>query len=70
MAPDSIGENVEIRYQQAQNGSATIYGGVRTDRGFYSHNSNNKQFFIHREEDGKLLERLLDRNVWLESYTN
>ena len=66
----AIGENVEIRYQAYQNGSVTVYGGVRTDRGFFSHNSANKQFFLHREEDGKYLERLLDRNVWLESYAN
>ena len=66
----AIGENSEILFEQEENGSATIYGGVRTDRGFYSDDSSSKNFFIYPESDPKLLERLLDRNVWLESYAN
>lgn len=66
----AVGENTEIRMTHQQNGSVTVYGGVRTDRGFYCSNSGSKEIFLRREDDPKLLERLIDRNVWLESYAN
>ncbi|MGI9240567.1 MAG: hypothetical protein ACR2RV_07180 [Verrucomicrobiales bacterium] len=66
----AIAENTEIRFQHdADNSHATIYGGIRTDRGFYSDNVDTKSFTIERETDpGDVVTALLDRNVWLESY--
>ena len=66
----AVGENTELRFQHdADNSHVTIYGGVRTDRGFYSDNVETKSFTIERETSpGATLAGLLDRNVWLESY--
>jgi len=66
----AIGENTDMLFAQDGNGTVTMVGGVRCDRRFTYHNSSNKQLRIERETDPKLLERLVDRNVWLESYAN
>ncbi len=66
----AIAENTEIRFQHdSDNSHVTIYGGIRTDRGFYSDNVDTKSFTIERETNPEsTLTALLDRNVWLESY--
>jgi len=66
----AIAENTEIRFQHdADNSHVTIFGGIRTDRGFYSDNVDTKSFTIERETNPEsTLTALLDRNVWLESY--
>ena len=65
----TIAENVEVRFRHyATDSDVTIYGGVRTDGGFHSHNGITRTFTIERERDPAGLATLLDRNVWLESY--
>ena len=69
----AISENSEIRFQHnTSNSQVTVYGGVRTDRGFYSHDSSSRKFILERETDPLGLESLLlvDRNIWIESYPN
>ena len=67
----TIAENNEIRFQHNTNNSqVTIYGGVHTDRGFYSHNGVNRRFILEREHEPFGMESLglIDRNIWVESY--
>ena len=63
-------ENAELslRHRRA-NSEVTIYGGLMTDRGMWSHNNNNRRFFIKRDPDPLALVGLTPRNVWLESYS-
>ncbi len=63
-------ENYRMREASTPNGTVTMYGGVRTDRDFRWDNSSSKILEIRRETDPKLLERLVPRTAWLESYAN
>ncbi len=63
-------ENTRMKEKDQPNGTVTITGGVRTDRDFKWDGSNNRKLAITRETDPKLLERIVPRTAWLESYAN
>ena len=48
----------------------TMYGGIRTDRAFVWSTDGTKILDIYPEDDPKLLERLVGRTGWIESYAN
>lgn len=63
-------ENTRLRENDGPNGLVTIYGGVRTDRDFRWGLNTNETLHIRKETDPKLLERLVPRTAWIESYAN
>jgi hypothetical protein len=61
-------ENMRIREAHTPDGTVTMFGGIRTDRDFRWDIYGSKILEIHKETDPKLLERLVPRTAWLESY--
>jgi len=65
-----IAENCRMTAGNAPNGTVSLYGGIRTDRDFKWSVDPGKILHIHRETDAGVLERLVPRTAWIESYAN
>ncbi|MFP6872257.1 MAG: hypothetical protein VCA55_02010 [Verrucomicrobiales bacterium] len=65
-----IAENWRMTEANSPNGIVTVYGGIRTDRDFKWSAGNGKILQIRRETDAGVLERLVPRTAWIESYAN
>jgi len=65
-----IAESCRMTAGNAPNGTVTLYGGIRTDRDFKWSVSPGKILHIRRETDAGVLERLVPRTAWIESYAN
>jgi hypothetical protein len=65
-----IAENCRMTAGNSPIGTVTLYGGIRTDRDFKWSVSPGKILHIHRETDAGVLERLVPRTAWIESYAN
>ena len=65
-----IAENCRLVAGNSPNGTVTLVGGIRTDSDFKWSNSISKILELRRETQAGVLESLMPRTAWIESYAN
>jgi hypothetical protein len=65
-----VAENCKLVAGNSPNGIVTVVGGIRTDRDFRWSPSAGKILELRRETDAGILESLIPRTAWIESYAN
>ena len=65
-----IAENCRLVAGNSPDGTVTLVGGIRTDSDFKWSNSISKVLELRRETQAGVLESLMPRTAWIESYAN